>query len=86
MQDSRFFYPDVGGEAGEFIEEVRGETWECPMCGYDIVIGGMSGYEHDGGLEGGDGTKWWLYLECPDYGYKDSYRDVKARTIGFEQD
>lgn len=77
-----FFYSDAGGEVGETVSTVAGERWECPQCGEEVVIGGLSGYEHSGGYEDGDGTTWWLYLECPECEYQDSAGRVKSQIEG----
>jgi len=84
MSNRRFFYPEDGGEVGEIVSTVVGETWECPHCYSELVVGGLDGRPHEHGVEDENGDKWWLYLECPDCGHEERYSRVQDQIVEAE--
>jgi hypothetical protein len=79
---------ECGGKLGQTIIELMGKAFKC-HCGTRIDIDGFVGYQHGGGLADKDGTKYWLFLECPHCEYQWSWSKIEVmirKMEGLEQE
>ena len=76
MKVVRKLTKDEGGEVAERIEKLDGEEYKC-SCGHTSYARTFLGYKHDGGTPDEEGTKWWLFIECPGCGHQHSLGKLK---------
>jgi hypothetical protein len=79
---------DVGGDLGNTINELNGKKFRC-HCGKSINPGfcaDFRGYTHENGLPDSNGTKWWLFLECPHCTFNWSWTKIKMMIAKFRDD
>ena len=66
----------LGGDVAAWIDDVSGETYECPLCGSTttaIEDAEIRAFPHLDGIADEDNNRWWPYIRCPDCEFELTY-------------
>lgn len=74
---------EMGGAVQIKVEEIMFGRFKC-SCPKIIKIDQVIGYLHEGGVPDKNGTKWWMYVSCPECQYDWSLWKLEKRLQQYE--
>jgi hypothetical protein len=67
---------EMGGEIAEVLSKLENEEFCCKMCSKVSKLTKFIGYEHEGGIAGSSGEKYWVYWICPKCKYQWAWHKI----------